>query len=332
MDMPDSTYPFPPAERAASAIGHTHAGETVLSNGITGEAKLTICVPCWKDSADAMIAMLVRMEDARSATLILYDDGSADDAVSRSLAHHIVRFPGPARLITSHKNMGRAHARNRLMALAETDWILFLDADMRPDDGRFIGRYLEAIKKTVGPALIAGGFSLTHVRPTAETALHAAQSSASEIVKADRRAREPGRYVFTSNILVHKQVMAAVGFDDGFTGWGWEDVDWGLNVAARFPVIHIDNPATHLGLDRTDAILNKFGGSGHNFARLAARHPSAVRAMPLYRMARRLRHLPARPLWRALARTGAKQHWLPMKLRLVGLKTYRALAYAEYFK
>ena len=328
--MPDSAFPPPTPERAASAIGRTDAGETVLSNGISGEAALTICVPCWKDSADAMIAMLVRMEDARSATLILYDDGSADDAMSRKLAHHIARFPGPAPLVTSHENMGRAHARNRLMELAETDWILFLDADMRPDDEHFIARYLEAINNSDGPALIAGGFSLRHVRPTAETALHAAQSNASEIVDAKTRAREPGRYVFTSNILVHKQVMADVSFDDGFTGWGWEDVDWGLNVAGKFPVIHIDNPASHLGLDRTDAILSKFGGSGHNFARLAARHPDAVQSMPLYRMARRFRHLPARPFWRAITRTGAGLNWLPMKLRLACLKTYRALAYAEY--
>lgn len=329
--MPD-TATFPQMDRHGFPLGKTAEGETVLSNGVSGEAALSICVPCYQDSADALIATLSRMDLAGRATLLLFDDGTGNEALTRLLARHMMHFPGPARLITSPKNLGRAQARNRLLALAETDWILFLDADMRPDDDQFLVRYLDALRAADSPALIAGGFSLKHVTPTAETALHAAQSAKSECLPAEIRAKEPGRYVFTSNILVHADILKEVGFDRGFTGWGWEDVDWGLRVAGKYPVIHIDNTATHLGLDPAPVLLDKFGGSAANFAYLAERHPEAAKQMPLWRMARHFRHLPARPLWRSLTRAMAKSGILPIGLRLAALKTYRALAYAEALK
>lgn len=329
--MPDTA---PSLSRASLAlpVGQTAEGETVLSNGVSGEAALTICVPCYHDSAEALAATLVRLPDAARATLVFYDDGSGDEALTRRLAQHIMAFPGPARLVTAPDNHGRSHARNRLVALAETDWILFLDADMRPDDEAFLTRYLDAVRALDAPALVAGGFSLRHVKPTRETALHAAQSRTSECLPAETRAREPGRYVFTSNILVHKALLREVAFDDGFAGWGWEDVDWGLRVAATHRVLHIENPATHLGLDSTPALLEKYGGSGANFARLAARHPDAAAAMPLWRVAQRLKWLPARGLWTGLTRWLASRSGAPLALRLLSLKTYRALRYAEHLK
>ncbi len=105
-----------------------------------------------------------------------------------------------------------------------------------------------------------------------------------------------------------------------------------MRVAEHFPVIHIDNTATHLGLDSTDDLLEKYGTSGANFARLAERNPEAVKALPLFRMARRMQRLPARGMWAGLARWIARQGYAPMTLRLNALKTYRALCYAEHLK
>ncbi|WP_084398871.1 glycosyltransferase family 2 protein [Henriciella aquimarina] len=326
--MPD-TLPLSQPDNLTGLVGRTDEGEAMLSNGVSGEATLTVCVPCYRESADPLIVTLARMAEAARATLILYDDGSGDEATTRRLACHVMGFPGPARLITASMNKGRAHARNRLVAMAETDWLLFLDADMRPDREDFLTRYVDALHKTDGPALIAGGFSLQQVRPTRETALHAAQSARSECLSADQRAKAPGRFIFTSNVLVHKVILKAVAFDDGFKGWGWEDVDWGLRVADRYPVIHIDNTATHLGLDDTETLLDKFGNSGANFARLVGRHPEALRSMRLWRHARRFKALPARKTLTSLARWSTRQTWIPDNQRLLALKFYRALRYSE---
>lgn len=324
------TMTLAPQTDGAIPIGRTNAGEDVLSNGVAGEALLSICVPTWKDGAEALLASLIRLEGAGECTLLIFDDGSRDEDLTRHLARQILRYPGPARLITAPNNAGRSHARNRLTALAETDWVLLLDADMKPDDEDFLKRYLDAAEACDDPVLIAGGFSLRHAHPTDETRLHAAQSIASECLPAEVRAQAPGRYVFTSNILVHRAVLGEVQFDSGFEGWGWEDVDWGLRVADTFDVLHIDNPATHLGLDTDAALMKKYGGSGANFAYAVDRQPEALKATPVYKVAKTLSNVPGKSLVRGISKTVAKTRWLPIKLRLFGLKLYRAAAYAEH--
>ncbi|MEM7459595.1 MAG: glycosyltransferase family A protein, partial [Pseudomonadota bacterium] len=286
-----SAFPFSAPDEAAtldqppSDTGKTAAGEEVVSNGKTGGALISICVPVWRDSADALLGSLTRMRGAEQCTLILFDDGSHDPSLLRQLTRQIRRFPGPARLIAAPRNCGRSHARNRLFDLAETEWVLFLDADMHPDDDEFLLRYLDAVDAQPNPALIAGGFSLKHASPTAKTRLHAAQSLASECVSASVRAQAPGRYVFTSNVLVHRHVLSDVSFDPGFQGGGWEDVDWGLRVAEQFPILHVDNAATHLGLDQDSALIGKYARSVDNFLRLIDRHPDEMSETPLYRAA-----------------------------------------------
>lgn len=309
--------------------GQTAGGEDVVSNGKPGDVRISICIPTWRDGADALLCSLARMPGAEHCTLSIFDDGSQDPALTRHLTRQIMRYPGPARLICAPTNKGRSHARNRLFELAETDWILFLDADMQPDDDAFLTRYLAAIEAQATPALIAGGFSLLHAHPTAQTRLHAAQSVASECVSAKVRAEAPGRYVFSSNILVHRDILSAVAFDPAFTGWGWEDVEWGLRVAETFPVSHIDNCATHLGLDTDENLIEKYAGSADNFYKLVERHPDAMHETPLYRVAKRLSSLWGLSVLQTVSRKTALARILPIKVRLFALKLFRASVYGS---
>jgi glycosyltransferase involved in cell wall biosynthesis len=302
-------------------------GVTLTSNPHAGLARLTVCIPAYRDDASALIRALSRQPGAEACALLIYDDGTCDAALTTRHVHALHAFPGPAGLITAATNLGRSRARNRLVAAAQTDWIVLLDADMLPDTDDFLTTYLAAVSARPAPALIAGGFTLHQAVPGPHQQLHYAQAAASDCLPAAERARAPGRFVFTSNILVHADVLRAVAFDEGFRGWGWEDVDWGLRVAAAFPVRHIDNTATHLGLEPDDVLIRKFGSSGANFARLVEKHPDAAAGMALWRAARRVRGM---PLIEGLARAFARQTFWPLPLRLLGLKLYRAAAYARH--
>lgn len=319
--------PATSALRKEIETGSTDHGEEIISNGKQGEARISICVPTWKDGADALFASLIRLPGAEQCTLLVYDDGSADSDLTRQLTRQIRRFPSPARLISAHANKGRSQARNRLMAFAESDWILFLDADMQPDDDAFLTRYLEAVETAVKPALLVGGVSLKHAVPTEQTRLHAAQAQASECLPASARSKAPGRYVFTANLLVHREILQSVTFDAAFQGWGWEDVDWGLRVADQFEVRHIDNAATHLGLDTDQALIAKYAGSASNFQRLIERHQDEMERTALYRLSKRLRHVPVRAQIERWSCQIAQVRWLPIKLRLFALKLFRAAVY-----
>jgi len=320
-----------PPSGSASKASNFAEQETLSGNGISHDAGLSICIPAWRDTASPLLTSLARLPDHKDCEILVYDDGSSDANMTKAINALLANFKGPAKLITAQENHGRSHARNRLMAHATSDWLLMLDADMLPDDEQFLARYIETMSRQSRPALIAGGFSLQHVIPTKAQNLHAAQSRRSECLGAAQRQEAPGRFIFTSNILVHRNVLDVVSFDDGYQGWGWEDVDWGLRVADQFPILHIDNTATHLGLDDTQTLLRKYGTSGANFARLASQHPAAASDMPLFQVAQKLRRLPGRSLLEAVCKTIAiaPVGLTPMRFRLFALKLYRSSIYSR---
>ncbi len=327
-DVPAAHPPLRSPPVMPDAPRRSGTDELVYTFGDMDRAALSVAIPTYRDDPTPLIRALSACLRAEAVAIAVYDDGSVDETMTLSIMAALGAHPGPARLVSAVRNRGRSTARNRLIGEATSDWIAFVDADMRPDSRRFLVRYLNAIDKAERPAVIAGGFSLSQTVPTAQTALHAAQSARSECLPAFERNTAAGRYVFSSNVLVHRDILKAVPFDDGYTGWGWEDVDWGLRVEAHFPVRHVDNPASHLGLDTDEALVRKYAGSGTNFARLVNTHPDAARAMALYRAARRLKAAgPLRPLISAAARSAALSRRLPIGWRLAGLKLFRAARY-----
>ena len=314
-----------PAGGMAASEMFDENGELIWINGRSGHCAITIAVPTYRDDASQMIRALSRCELAEQIELVIYDDGSANPPMRERMRDALRDYPGPGALVAARENKGRSHARNRLVAHAGSEWILLLDADMLPDSTAFLKVYIAAVHSCKRPALFAGGFSLDRIRPRPYQKLHAAQSRRSECLDAETRAKQPGRHVFTSNLLVHRDILHDVPFDDAFVGWGWEDVDWGLRVAEQFPVGHLDNTATHLGLDRDSVLMRKYRRSGPNFARLARRHPHAAKRMSLYRAARALKWLGPFNWPLAFAAGGlARLPVAPMPMRLLGLKLYRA--------
>jgi glycosyltransferase involved in cell wall biosynthesis len=291
--------------------------------------RLSVCVPAFRHDASALVAALARCNDAALIEVIVYDDGSQDHDLLAAMQAAAGIAPAAVRIVSSWTNRGRSAARNAAISHARSEWILLLDADMTPDSTEFIEAYLNAMERTQGPHVIVGGYSLRSAPKDRAFALHRWQACASECAPARQRCQAPGRYVFASNVLVHLSVLEACPFDEGFAGWGWEDTDWGLSVQRRFPIVHIDNTATHMGLDADDQLMGKYARSGYNFARMALRHPIDAAAMPLYRMARRARRLPFRRALKALAGEVARSTSLPLGLRGRALKAWRALVYAE---
>jgi hypothetical protein len=232
----------------------------------------------------------------------------------------------PGRLIILGRNEGRARGRNRLARDARARHLLLLDADMAPAGGRFLRRYLELAEEDV--AIVCGGFSLPP-RTRGPLALHHALQQRGEALAARIRARQPEKYVFTSNLLVRRDVLLLEPFDETFLGWGWEDVEWGLRVAARFPVLQIDNPAAHLGLDTAETLASKYEQSQANFARVNERHPDALSRFPSHRLARLLRRSPLRGILRAVLKKTALHPRVPLTARVAAMKLYRAALYAE---
>lgn len=291
--------------------------------------RISICVPTLRHDVTPLLQGLSKCEATDAIEIIVYDDGSRDHDLLARMEASAGHARAAVRIISAQNNRGRAAARNAAITHARSEWILLVDADMTPDTPVFVEAYLDAISQTQGPAVIVGGYSLLSAPEDRAYALHRWQARKSECIPAAERRKAPGRYVFSSNVLVHRDVLKTCPFDEAFAGWGWEDTDWGLNAQKRFPIIHIDNTATHLGLDDTQQLMGKYARSGGNFALMARRHPEDAATMPLFRMASRLRGVPFRRLFKWLAADVAKSESLPLAVRGPALKTWRAFVYAE---
>lgn len=305
--------------------------ERVIAAGAAENAErpvLSILTPFYKHDPSALIMSLA--ETKAPVELVLLDDGSqsADLIIKTVRAAHHCGFP--VRIIVREDNAGRAAARNRLAEAARGDYALFLDADMTPDNADFIARWLDLIDREA-PAAAFGGLSLKAAHEDKATALHYRQFAASDCRNAEERNRDPAQFTATSNLLVRRDVLLSTPFDDGFVGWGWEDVDWALRASSFGPIRHIDNSASHSGLDTVDALLRKYREGARNYARLATKHPEAVRRMASWRAARWLRKTPlngalcAFTAWLARDPLGLT----PMLARRAALKLHRTTLYAR---
>lgn len=291
-----------------------------------GGARLSVLIPFKGDDPIPLLAALSR--DTCAAEIVILDDGSDDPELSAEVEAAIGVLGLPARFVRLARNEGRSRGRNRLVSHARTDRFLFLDSDMLPDDDHFLGRWLHVIDAE-DPPVAFGGFSLKQVPPRRDQALHRSMAAHSDCLDAAARSLTPEKHVFTSNLLVRRDVFEAEAFDESFIGWGWEDVEWGMRVARRWPIQHLDNPATHLGLDTARAIAAKYEQSAANFARVVAAHPAVVSSYPSYRVAKLLKRAPMRGVWRPMLKQYALAEAAPLASRALAMRLYRAALYAE---
>jgi glycosyltransferase involved in cell wall biosynthesis len=287
-----------------------------------GRYSLSVLIPAYRDDPIALLHALTAdgMDHGLlNVEILLFDDGAPDAALNAAMGAAVDACARPARLLTAKTNLGRSAARNRLAARARGDWLLFLDADMQIAPG-FLNAWLDAIRTTKAQALF-GGYAPVKSPPRAHR-LHATLAHASDVKAGTERAREGAFAVCSSNLAVAGAAFSKAPFDEGYSGWGWEDVDWALSFARHFTLGHIENPALHGGLETPDRLIEKFSRSGANFARLMARHPeyAARKGAQLALTLKRRRLIgPARIAGRIAALSP-----LPLKARVLGLKLYRA--------
>ncbi len=291
---------------------------------------LSVLIPFLRDNPSELLQLLDEEAESvgRSVEVILLDDGTADADLTQRLTAMTARVRLPTRLITLTKNEGRSTGRNRLASNARGGSLLFLDSDMRPDHRRFLWTWADLVSRE-DPAVAFGGFSLLQAPTDARFQVHRAMAQKSDCVPFTDRARQPEKYVYTSNLLVRRDVFEAEAFDGAFSGWGWEDVEWAMRVSRRFRVVHLDNPATHMGLDTVDVLAAKYEQSAPNFARVVDRHPDIVSGYPSYKAARLLKRLPGALMARPWLKKAARIGWLPARARAFSLRLYRAALYAE---
>lgn len=301
--------------------------ETASAQSRTARPALSIAIPFYGDDPAPLLARLCE-QCGPDEEIILFDDGAPDRAAAERLSEGLDDCGAPVRLIASPVNLGRSAARNHLARAARGDWILYLDADMSVPDG-FLARWRKALDGAEFDAAF-GGYDLPEQIARSHR-LHAGLARAGDLHDAAARARIGASAVCSSNLAARRELMLAVAFDEGFEGWGWEDVDWAVRAGAAAWLVHVDIPACHGGLQTASVLLAKYAQGGANYARFLARHPHMA-ALPGAKAARviaRARMIaPARALSGIMARIEA----LPVRARVLAMKVYKAACAAQALK
>lgn len=301
-----------------------------FDNGASADGPLSVLVP-FKDYDVLPLAGQLVAQAAAAAVpveIVFADDGSVDASIGQRLIALFSEQSTRCRVLTGSRNVGRSAIRNRLAESASSPFLLYLDADILPDDDAFLDRYLRMIAADDFD-VACGGRSYLHAQHFPhEHALYRYFSSRTECGDAAQRGKHPLWFILTNNLCVRRRLVLNRPFSEAFQGWGFEDTDWALSlVGAR--VLHIDNPATHMGLLNESELLKKYDSSIENFLLIAATHPE-FRRFALYRASRLLARLPAflTNLLQTIARVIVTTPWLPIPMRHLGIQAYRVALYA----
>lgn len=295
---------------------------------------LSVLVPFYGSDPSELLRDLA----TRAATLddaveiVCADDASPDPRFGAAAVTVAEAVDGTAvTVLLAGRNRGRSRIRNLLAERARGGHVLFLDGDMSVERETFLADYIALIRsRPVGIAF--GGFDMElGVDDDPSHDLHVWSSRRDHCLPAVDRQRDPAKYAYTSNLLVRRDVMLACPFSDAFRGWGWEDVDWAIRAMKLAPIVQVDNPAVHRGFSSAEVLLRKYRESVPNFEVLYGRHPGEVERLPLFRAARLAARLPfpRAILWLLEATVSDRFRILPMRLRDMSLKLYRAWLYRD---
>ncbi len=225
----------------------------------------------------------LRSQDAgpdRSWEIVVVDDGSSDGTAG-FLADEARRGGAPLRVVSPGRNVGRARARNLGVQAARGRWVLFLDDDI-----------------VAPPGLLAAHLDLLEANPDGGTIGRVV--TAPEVVDAphfdylDSRGvgrlgpgPAPARFFVTQNAAVPRQAFLAVGgFDEGFAGYGFEDMEVAFRLedraGVRFRVLAEPCPV-HVHHHTLEQYLAKKVECGRqSLPHLARLHPGRLREMSLH--------------------------------------------------
>jgi GT2 family glycosyltransferase len=176
---------------------------------------------------------------------------------------------GPVRLVRADGVGAPGFARNRAAAVTAAEWLVFLDADTRPEP-ELLARYFDPLPAP-RTAILAGGIEDRAAGPS-PAARHSARRSQMSHQTTLQRAGTP--YAQSANLAVRRTAFAEVGgFHEGARAgedadlwWRLRAGGWGLEQRPRACVAHVTRPT--LG-----SLLAQLARHGSGAAWLEHRYP-----------------------------------------------------------
>ena len=187
--------------------------------------------------------------------IIIADDCSTDKVVlekNRECAGGLEN----CRFLALEHNLGRAAIRNFLADQSKYDKLLLMDCDAAVKDALFVRKYIDAADKA---QVVCGGAIHSDEIPQKGVELRwVYEKNADRERSAEFRSRNPYARFTPFSFLIDRDVFMQIRFDESYSGYGYEDVQFGRELEKRnVSILHIDNQLIHLGLEKSEVYLEK---------------------------------------------------------------------------
>jgi hypothetical protein len=167
------------------------------------------------------------------------------------------------------ENKKKKKIRNLLVEKSNYPFLLFMDCDASVTSSLYLNSYIVEISRNSAPVCIIGGVGYRPQKPNPKYYLRWYYGRKREATDADLRNRKPYKSFTSFNAVFSKSIFDTVKFDESFSTYGNEDTFFGDQLRnAKIPVIHINNPLYHDGLDTNEDYLKKVETSIENLISL----------------------------------------------------------------
>lgn len=187
---------------------------------------LSILIPTFNEPCTRQVQQLLE-QLPEECEIVVADDGSTDEN-TKATNRAIASLPH-CRLWEAPNNMGRAAIRNRLVAMAEGEWLLSLDASTEIIDKDFLAQYLRAIE-TRSEDVFVGGV----VYPDECAVPYRLRWTYERYYRQNKERGKDQRVVLkTGNCLIRRKALQEVPFNERITRYGYEDSLLGEELLRR---------------------------------------------------------------------------------------------------
>lgn len=215
---------------------------------------LSILIPTYHYNVYPLAQQMARMAGAAHIPyeIICLDDGSGGFRTENGRINELPH----ASFSVLEQNIGRSAIRNLLARKAHYENLLFLDADVMPQHDDFLQRYLPYLDGS--DKAVYGGIRYQIEPPSDEELLRWVYGIEREALDVETRQKHPYRSFLTLNFLTTKSVLAKVPFNETIPNLRHEDTLFSFNLSeADIPILHIENPVWHHGLEDSVRFLQK---------------------------------------------------------------------------
>lgn len=251
---------------------------------------LSICIPVYNFDVTELVDELHQQatELRYPFEILIFDDRSHSYFRKRNST---LACKSQVSYLDFDYNIGRSKIRNRLADYASGQWILFLDCDVVIDDPQFIKRYIDSLNQA---PVVCGGIKYGKRPIREELLLRWKYGVKREMKSVSKRQQAPYSSFMSGNFLIDYDVFHQIRFNEELSGYGHEDTLFGIELKKlKTPILHIENPSVHIGLDTSKDFLSKSEQGVINLTRILFIMPElrrdiekSVKILRVFRMLR----------------------------------------------